>query len=267
MNHVAHNGTVQRRQGPGGIYIDEIGEGPPIVFVHGGGMGGVLAWQAQLPLAAHWRLVMPYRLGYGPSPRPPREDFEVDAVYVADLLEDGAHLVGHSYGGAVALLAAARRPEAVWSLTVIESGSSGVARGTPAVDEFERALAALQANPPQDPAAYVRATFAILEPSTHLPEALPPPLLDFARRLPTFRWPSEAVIPVERLAAAPFPKLWISGGHSPAYEAIMDALAHQIGGRRETIPGGGHAPQRLGTVFNDLLETFLRSTAYKSLHS
>ena len=72
---------------------------------------------------------------------------------------------------------------------------------------------------------------------------------------------------MDTLSAAPFPKLWISGGHSPAYEAIMDALAGQVGGRRETIPGGGHAPQRLGTVFNDLLETFLRSTDYKSLHS
>jgi pimeloyl-ACP methyl ester carboxylesterase len=257
MDHGAASSAVQQRQGPGGIRIDEIGEGPRIVFVHGGGMGGRMAWRAQLPLAARWRLVMPYRLGYDPSPPAPREDFEVDALYIADLLEDGAHLVGHSYGGAVALLAAARRPEAVWSLTVIESGSSGVARGTPVVDEFERALGALTANPPRDPAVYVRAVFGVLEPSAQLPDPLPPPLLDVARRLTTFRWPSEAVIPVDVLAAAPFRKLWISGGHSAAYEAIMDALAQQVGGQREIIPGGGHSPQQVGDVFNALLETFL----------
>ncbi len=65
-----------------GIYLDEIGEGLPIVFVHGGGMAGMLAWQAQIPLAARWRLVMLYRLGYGRSPRAPREDFELDALYI-----------------------------------------------------------------------------------------------------------------------------------------------------------------------------------------
>ena len=253
----AHPHTPQQRSGPAGIRVDELGAGPPIVFVHGGGLGGALAWAAQSPLAARWRLVMPYRLGYGASPPTPGEDFERDAGPIADLLGDGAHLVGHSYGGAVALLAAARRPAAVRSLTVIESGSSGVARGHPAVAAFEGALAALAADPPPDPAARVRAIFAILEPAGRLPEPLPPPLLEFARRLGTFRWPSEAVIPVEQLAAAPFPKLWVSGGHSPVYEAIMDALAAQIGGRRAVLRGAGHAPQRLGAPFNALLEEFL----------
>ena len=257
MNRGADTHQTQQRRGPGGLSIDELGEGPPIVFVHGGGLGGALAWAAQLPLAARWRLVMPYRLGYGASPPTPGEDFERDADPIAELLGDGAHLVGHSYGGAVALLAAARRPAAVRSLTVIESGSSGVARDHPAVAAFEGALAALAADPPPDPAARVRAVFAILEPEGRLPETLPPPLLEFGRRLETFRWPSEAVIPVAQLAATPFPKLWISGGHSAVYEAIMDALAEQIGGRRAILRGAGHAPQHLGAPFNAELEAFL----------
>ncbi len=41
MDHGASSSAVQQRQGPGGIRIDEIGEGPPIVFVHGGGLLGV----------------------------------------------------------------------------------------------------------------------------------------------------------------------------------------------------------------------------------
>ncbi len=39
---------------------------------------------------------------------------------MAELLGDGAHLVGRSFGGLVAVAAAAQRSEAVMSLTLIE---------------------------------------------------------------------------------------------------------------------------------------------------
>ena len=49
-----------------------------------------------------------------PNPEVKREDFEVDAVDVADLLASGGaacmRLVRHSHGGVISLLAAARRP-------------------------------------------------------------------------------------------------------------------------------------------------------------
>ena len=54
----------------------------------------------------------------------------------AELLGDGAHLVGHSYGAVIALLAAALRPDAVRSLTVSEPGCLRVAAGVPEVDEM-----------------------------------------------------------------------------------------------------------------------------------
>jgi hypothetical protein len=69
------------------------------------------------------------RRGFGASPADGRVDFERDAEDVAELLADGAHLVGHSYGGVVSLLAAARRPDAVRSLVLIEPPAFGVARG------------------------------------------------------------------------------------------------------------------------------------------
>ena len=42
-------------------------------------------------------------------------------------LGDGAHLVGHSFGGCVALAATSRRPTAVKSLTLIEPGMQALA--------------------------------------------------------------------------------------------------------------------------------------------
>jgi len=52
------------------------------------------------------------------SPYP--SDYEVDARDVVDLLAAGAHLVGHSYGAVVAMLAAATRPDLARSLALIE---------------------------------------------------------------------------------------------------------------------------------------------------
>ena len=70
------------------------------------------------------------RPGFGASPPLERGDFELEAPLFAELLGDGAHLVGHSYGAVIALLAAAERPEAVLSLTVSEPGALKLA-GTP----------------------------------------------------------------------------------------------------------------------------------------
>jgi pimeloyl-ACP methyl ester carboxylesterase len=225
-----------------------------VVFVHGGGPGGALAWQAQAPLEARWRLVMPARPGYGKSPPAAREDFEAEAELIAELLEERSHLVGHSYGGVVALFAAVLRPEAVASLTLIEPGASSVARGVPAVDAFEAGLRrALQDIPPSEPERRIRAVFSILDPLTTLPEPLPPSVLRFAERLPVFRWPMEADIPIEKLAAAAYPKLVVTGGRHPAFEAIADALRDQIRARRVVIPGG-HATQNVGAPFNAEVE-------------
>jgi pimeloyl-ACP methyl ester carboxylesterase len=246
--------TVRRHRS--GLDVAELGDGPAVVFVHGGGLGGVHSWAAQLELAARWRVIVPWRPGYGGTPPRGREDFAVDAPLVAELLGDGAHLVGHSYGAVVATLAAAARPHAVRSLTLIESGGSDIARGKPGVDDYERRMGALVAALPADAEQALRAIFAILDPAIALPSPLPPPLAHWAARLPELRWPWEAKTPVAALVAAGFPTLVVSGGQRAMYEEISDALAAALGAERRTIPAG-HAVQAAGAPFNALLEEFL----------
>jgi pimeloyl-ACP methyl ester carboxylesterase/acyl carrier protein len=249
-------GRVERT-GPGGIHVVELGDGPPVVFVHGGAVGGPDAWQTQVALADRWRLVIPFRPNYAPSPSTGREDFDEDAPLIAELLGDGAHLVAQSYGTVGAMLAALRRPEAVWSLTLIESGLSAVARGNPVVDDYERTMRELLAAPPEDPEERLRAVFAVLEPSARFKGPLSPHLLDFGRRVPDgVRWPWEADLPTAELRALPFPKLVVSGGQRPLFEVISDALADQLDGERLVIPGG-HATQNVGSAFNQALADFL----------
>jgi citrate synthase len=71
------------------------------------------------------------------------------------------------------------------------------------------------------------------------------------------RSPAEAVIPFEALVAAPFPKLVVSGGHSPAFEAVCDVLEKRLSAERAVLPGAGHSVQRLGEPFNAMLTTFI----------
>src|SRR6187455_1726624 len=114
--------------------VDQIGDGPPVLFVHGDIVGPELTWRKQRELSERWTLLIPSRPGFGQSPPLERNDFELEAPMFAGLLGDGAHLVGHSYGAVIALLAAAERPDAVLSLTVSEPGSLRIAAGHPEVD-------------------------------------------------------------------------------------------------------------------------------------
>ena len=243
--------------GPGGMVVEEMGSGPRIVFVHGGGAGGALAWQAQAPLAANWRLVMPARPGYGESPWLGIEDFERDADYIAALIAPGDHVVAHSYGAAVAMLAVAQDVAKVASLTIIESGTSAIAKDDPAVTAFHYGMLGLSANPPVDDEEHLRMLFRIIQPDQPLPPVLPPPLRAFAGHLKHFRGPSETSVPEQVLRHAAFRKLHVSGGHSLAYEGITNRLAERLGGERIVIRGGGHMPQRTGEPFNAALSKFL----------
>src|SRR6478672_9707884 len=110
---------------------------PRLLLVHGSVVNADLTWSAQKPLADRFEIVAPNRRGFPPGPDVERVDFEDEAVWLEQFLEPGTHLVGHSYGGVIALLAAARRPELLRSLAVIEPPCLGVARGNPVVDAFE----------------------------------------------------------------------------------------------------------------------------------
>lgn len=105
----------------GEIAIETWGEGTRVVLVHGSLATGNDEWQAQRPLGAQgYQLVVIDRRGYGRSASAPGEDFLRDADDIADLMEGGAHLVGHSYGGLGVMFAAAKRPDATLSVTLLE---------------------------------------------------------------------------------------------------------------------------------------------------
>ena len=227
-----------------------------LVLVHGSVLGGAATWRQQQPLAERFQLFVVGRPGFPGGPPVERVDFERDAELVAGLLEPGDHLVGHSYGGVISLLAASRG-EALGSLTVVEPPATRVALDDPAVAAFAAGAEELWSEGPKhDPEAFLRTFLAAVGSDFDPPSPLPSELEQGARMLIGERPPTEAEIPLAPLAAAPFPKLVVSGAHHPAFDAICDALERQLGAERAVLPGYGHSVQR-HPDFNAVLADFI----------
>lgn len=237
------------------------GEGPKVVLVHGVILGGREAWRAQRPLTERWTLVAPDRPGHGRSPDAP-QDFETEAPLIADqLLTEPVHLAGHSYGAIVAMLAAARRPEMVRSLTVIEPPATQLVRGDPAIEQWRARADSVFSDPGDDPRDLLTRFFALAGVRMPVPDPLPEPLERGARALAGARPPTEAELPLDELRAAGFPWLVVSGGHHRGYDAVCDAIAREVNAERAVIPGAAHLVPDTGEPFNRRFEEFLTASA------
>lgn len=240
--------------------------GPRVILVHGSAQGSALGgdshFSTQRCLAERgWQLVVPDRPGHGRSPDPGRpDDAALDGALVASLIGDGAHLVGHSFGGCVALAAAARDPSKVRSLTLIEPAMAALAIHRAPVLRFVLRMVGTM--------VFSRSPVTRIERFIRLVN-IPPELRggssdeelhrmgDAIRRL---RLPSKGTLE-RQLAAireAGIPLLVVSAGWSPAFDIVCDRVAELGGGRRLDIAAPHHFPQRVSDEFNRELDAFMR---------
>jgi pimeloyl-ACP methyl ester carboxylesterase len=134
----------------------ELGEGPPIVFVHG--LSGCWQnWLEQLPVLAREHRVVALDLpGFGYSPMPAREISIpgyarlLDGLF-AELDIDAAVVVGNSMGGFIATELAISFPQRVERLVLVSAAGLSTynepraARAMPALRRLDRVLAATTA--------------------------------------------------------------------------------------------------------------------------
>jgi pimeloyl-ACP methyl ester carboxylesterase len=240
-------------------------EGPRIVLVHGSAqgsaVGGDLHFSTQQALGSRgFQLDVPDRPGHGKTPSPGRpDDAALDGALVAELLGNGAHLVGHSFGGCVAIAAAAQRPQAVRSLTLIEPATMRMAMHVPVVRRFGFSM--------------LKILFLSFRPEQRIRRFaelvnIPPEIaggsdaVELRRmgvairrlKLPSGR---SLVHDLDVIRAAGIPLLVVTGGWNPAFEAAADVAAAAGGGERVVIASEHHFPQLVSDEFNQRLAAFV----------
>jgi pimeloyl-ACP methyl ester carboxylesterase len=236
------------------LHTRVLGSGPRAVLLHGGA-GPQRTWEMQSPLAQRRQLVIPSRRGFDDSPPTDRQDFEHDAADLLPLLSPSAHLVGFSYGGVGALMAAAQRPDLVRSLTVIEAPLFSIARGDEEIDRFERLSNEFLADGLDARPQVLEEFLSAAALPTPAAGPLPPGAETEMRLARGGRRPGEARPDLEAIRRAGLSVLVISGNHLPAIERLCGLLAEAVGGERAVIAGRGHAIPR-AEGFNERLEEF-----------
>ncbi len=239
------------------------GEGEPVVLVHGSShIDPAIVWSNQRPLAAYYQLLVITRPGYGERPLLYRATVAPDVEEILALLQQigGAHLIGFSYGGSISMIAAGQRPDLIRSLAVIEPPAFAVARGHPAVEEHLSILrTAYETEPPLTTEEFLVRFMKAIDRDFPNKIRIPPERrkgIEAIRAEPG-SWTLE--IPLAALAATSFPKLVVSGGWHPAFEAVADVLTERLSAERFICQGKGHYILDTGERLNQRLEAFLQA--------
>ena len=242
------------------LHYDQAGSsGDPAVLIHGS-LVDSSTFVRIVPGLARGLTVLTYdRRGFGGSTPGPRETpVETDAQDLAALLEATdfypVHVVGHSYGGAVALRLAAERPELVRSLSLHEPALVGLLADHPETAtegrQFLRGIESIRAQVRSgDRAGAARNVVDVFSLGSGAWERLPESLRErFAAQMD--RWSEEYGDP-DALRPRPgtlhetlIPVLLTTGSESPPFlRHIRDRLAADLpNATLREIPGAGHVP-------------------------
>jgi pimeloyl-ACP methyl ester carboxylesterase len=250
--------------------------GSRTVIIHGGVQGnlggGPSTFAKQQALGEQgWQLILPDRPGFGKSPSRGPDDMEADAVWISDMLDDVV-LVGHSFGGAEALLAAARRPDGVRALVLVEPALHALLPRSKVMESnvearkafLEFGEASLSC---KTPAEYGMVFSRILGPGTDAGAALdndPGKAASLGCALLRARMasPESLRTAAETVARAEIPVLIISGGWSPIFDAVGELAAELTHGEHVIVPSMNHFPQLVNPdVFNDAVTAFVNKRA------
>jgi pimeloyl-ACP methyl ester carboxylesterase len=242
--------------------------GPVVVFVHGTAMPGRLSWAAQKPLSAKFQLWIVDRRGYGDSPplQGGREDFEVDAEDLLEVIPAGAHVVAVSYGTVGALIAAAQDPHRLASLTLIECPAFPMAPGDHAATQTHARLDALHADNTLDDHTWFERFLQLIGAPGGLPNPLPSPFDATVAVTRRHRRSYEGDLPIDAIARAGVPVMVVTSGEHDGFEAVADHLTAVLDARRERLGGFGHLVP-LSPQFNDVLDDFLTTVESERLAS
>jgi 3-oxoadipate enol-lactonase len=232
----------------GEIVYDVAGSGPTVVFLHGAFMDR-RAWDGQMAAFAKQFRVVRYDIRpFGESSQPDKayKPYD-DLLRLLDHLKvDRAHLVGHSFGGTVALDFALVYPQRVASLVMAAAGPSGLV----APEEERKLVGAIFAAVKEGDDAIVKAWLdhPMWVAAKTRPELRKELEASIRRNLAPFRMTSPPYVPlappaIERLSEVRVPTIAILGDRDmPSIKRAAELIAKQVlGATVKIIPGADHA--------------------------
>ena len=232
----------------GEIVYDVAGSGPTVVFLHGAFMDRRV-WDGQVASFAKLFRVVRYDIRpFGESSQPAKayKPYD-DLLRLLDHLKvDRAHLIGHSFGGTVALDFALVYPERVASLVMAAAGPSGLV----APEEERKHVAAIFAAVKSGDDAIVKAWLdhPMWTAAKTRPDLLKELEASIRRNLGPFRMTSQPYVPLapaasERLSEVRAPTIAILGDRDMAsITQAAELIAKQVPGATvKIIPGADHA--------------------------
>ncbi len=242
----------------------DIGHGVPVLMVHAatnhggqweqvrGAMDGAgnLAYRYLLPDLFNSGKTAPWPAG--PSRHALTFDDEADIILaLLDAVGVAVHLVGHSYGGAVALRAAVRRAPGIRSLCLIEPGGCPLLAAAGRQLEYDEYVAVmktfLRALDSDDPPGAWRGFLNYYRGHPHAWDSLDQDtqakiIAKSQTQRQVYRAQMSNPTSLAELRALPVETMIITGGATTAPEAGVCQVLHEYlpNARLRTIPGAGH---------------------------
>jgi pimeloyl-ACP methyl ester carboxylesterase len=236
------------------LHLRRFGGGPRLTLAlhaslaHG---GAFRALAAQMPDRA---FVCPDLPGHGESPDwdGSADIHDISTAAVADLLAElgPVDLLGHSFGGTVALRLALARPDLVRTLTLVEPVLFAAARGMPEWEDNLACTTAFDAALKRGDLVGAARAFLGVWGGPGGYEALPQSARDYVTRRiglirasePALSGDAAGILPPGRIETLALPVALVAGEKSPPItHAILRTLAARMP-RAETtvVPGAGH---------------------------
>jgi len=241
------------------LHVQELGEGPPVVMLHGLLVGNMTTWYwtAAPELAKSHRVILFDLRGHGLSSRS-RSGYDVLRMtrdlesLVEQRTNEPVALIGHSFGALVALSFALRRPDRVRKIAVVEAPlppsklaeleSFLCAKPDDMLDSLPPALRTLVARGGRRAARFADTLRFLAQDCT---------LLDDLR--------SAEDLPDDALASLRCPLLAVYGTHSSC-RPVGARLARVVPGARLVELDGGHfLPLEAPRALSDVLTGFLHA--------
>ena len=252
----------------GTLAYDEAGRGPAVILLHGAFLDRH-TWDLQMPALAGSHRAVRYDIrpfGESSLPEQPYKTTD-DLLALMDALKiERAHLVGHSFGGGVAIDFALEHPTRVASLTLVNSGVTGAT--LPADEQKEAMQVFMAARESEASAVQAWLTLSLWSASRSRPEVMKAIERATASSAARFRMAAPPFAPITppaigRLGEIRAATLVVSGDRdTPGNRANSETVAKGIAGARlVVIPGADHAiPIGWARELNEALLGFLKTT-------